>query len=103
MSRLTDRIGINVDGNRLTGGASRNDGGAQNVADVFGEPVARLAIANSAALGAAILAAVTSGHEMSAIQSKFSHTASDSRIDPNPDVDYTKALASYIDLLDGEV
>jgi hypothetical protein len=40
---------------------------------------------------------------MSAIQSKFSHTASDSRIDPNPDVDYTKALASYIDLLDGEV
>ncbi|MFY7818769.1 MAG: xylulokinase [Akkermansiaceae bacterium] len=99
----TDWIGINVDRILLTGGASRNDGIAQIVADVFGAPVERLAIANSAALGAAILAAVTSGYEMSAIQSKFSHTASDSRIDPNPDVDYTKALASYIDLLDGEV
>lgn len=99
MKLHTDWIGIDVDRILLTGGASRNDGIAQIVADVFGAPVERLAIANSAALGAAILAAVTTGHEMSAIQSKFCHTAPDSRMEATPGADYEKTLAAFADLL----
>ncbi|MGE9268581.1 MAG: xylulokinase [Verrucomicrobiales bacterium] len=45
----------------LTGGASRNDGIAQVVADVFGVPVARLDVAGSAGLGAAQRAAQAVG------------------------------------------
>jgi xylulokinase len=42
---------------RLTGGASKNNGIAQLVADVFQAPVERLDVSNSAALGAALIAA----------------------------------------------
>ncbi len=99
----TDWIGIDVDRILLTGGASRNDGIAQIVADVFGAPVERLSIANSAALGAAILAAVTSGNEMATMQAKFCHTAPDSRIEPTPGVGYDKTLAAYAGLLNATI
>lgn len=46
----------------LTGGASQNDGIAQVVADVFEVPVTRLVVSDSAALGAAIRAAVATGN-----------------------------------------
>jgi xylulokinase len=103
MKRHTDWIGINVDRILLTGGASRNDGIAQIVADVFGAPVERLAIANSAALGAAILGAVTAGHDMNAMQSQFCHPAQDSRIEPTPGINYDAALSAYAELLEKEI
>jgi xylulokinase len=83
----------------LTGGASRNDGIAQVVADVFGVPVERLAMANSAALGAAILAAVTVGHSMTSLQEMFCQPADGSRIEPTSSTDYDTALAAYVELL----
>ena len=49
---------------RLTGGASKNDGIAQLVADVFQAPVERLDVSNSAALGAALIAAAADGHDL---------------------------------------
>ena len=50
-------LGVSPESIYLTGGASKNDGIAQTVADVFGAPVSRLSVAGSAALGAAIRAA----------------------------------------------
>jgi xylulokinase len=63
---------VNVERIRLTGGASKNDGIAQLVADVFQAPVERLAIANSAALGAAMIAAAATGGDFSTLQHTFS-------------------------------
>jgi xylulokinase len=42
---------------RVTGGASKNDGIVQVLADVFGARLRRLAVSNSAGLGAALMAA----------------------------------------------
>ena len=56
---------------RLTGGASKNDGIAQLVADVFQAPVERLDVSNSAALGAALIAAAADGHDLAALQEVF--------------------------------
>jgi xylulokinase len=99
MKHHTDWIGIAVDRIRLTGGASRNDGIAQIVADVFGAPVERLSIANSAALGAAILAAVTAGESMEKMQEIFCQSAPGSGIEPTVGVDYETILAQYVSLL----
>jgi xylulokinase len=99
MKRHTDWIGIKADCIRLTGGASRNNGIAQVAADVFGAPVERLSIANSAALGAAILAAVTDGRDMATLQNMFCKTAADSRVCPAPGVDYSDALCEFAALL----
>ena len=99
MKHHTDWIGIPVDRILLTGGASRNDGIAQVVADVFSAPVERLSIANSAALGAAILAAVTDGVSMEAAQQTFCQPAADSRIEPSLGVNYDTALEAYVSLL----
>lgn len=95
----TEWIGIKAECIRLTGGASRNDGIAQIVADVFGAPVERLVTASSAALGAAILGAVTDGHEMSALQKQFCQTAADSRCEPNSQACYREALIDFANLL----
>lgn len=99
MKYHTDWIGIKADGIRLTGGASRNDGIAQVAADVFGAPVERLTVANSAALGAAILGAVTDGYEMGEVQAVFCKTSADSRREPQPNADYSNALSDFVDLL----
>lgn len=100
MKRHTDWIGIAADRILLTGGASRNDGIAQVAADVFGAPVERLAIANSAALGAAILAAVTDGGSMADLQSAFCQTSPGSRLSPHADADYSETMSKFVDLLD---
>jgi len=57
---------------RLTGGASQNDGIAGLVADVFQAPVERLVTGNSAALGAAMIAAASQGLEFSTLERDFS-------------------------------
>jgi xylulokinase len=100
MKHHTDWIGIAADRILLTGGASRNDGIAQVAADVFGAPVERLAIANSAALGAAILAAVTDGGSMADLQATFCQTSAGSRLAPQPNADYSTTMSKFVDLLE---
>ncbi len=94
--RLHSRwMGVKTERLRLTGGASKNDGIAQLVANIFQAPVERLDVSNSAALGAAIIAAAASGLEWTALQDRFCQAAAGSVILPDP------ALASvYADALD---
>ncbi len=68
---------------RLTGGASKNNGIAQLVADVFQAPVERLDVSNSAALGAAIIAAAAAGHDFASLQKVFCQTSADSTLLPD--------------------
>jgi xylulokinase len=80
---------------RLTGGASKNDGIAQLVADIFQAPVERLDVSNSAALGAALIAAAADGHDLAGLQEIFCEASPGSSLLPNP------ALAeAYADALD---
>lgn len=68
---------------RLTGGAAKNDGIAQVVADVFQAPVERLDILNSAALGGALIAAAAAGEDLQQLQATFCKTATDSTLMPD--------------------
>lgn len=94
-------MGIPVERIRLTGGASKNEGIAQLVADVFQAPVERLEVANSAALGAALIAAAAGGHELSALQEIFCKPAVNSRVEPNSAhaEKYSTALKKFAKLL----
>lgn len=85
----------------LTGGASRNNGIAQIAADVFQAPVERLDISNSAALGAAIIAAIADGHSAPDLQETFCRPATGSKLTPNRDLAgaYCKALDAFASLL----
>ncbi|MCH7226370.1 xylulokinase [Haloferula sp. A504] len=86
---------------RLTGGASGNDGIAGLIADIFQAPVERFAVANGAALGAAIRAAHACGNDLAQLTAAFCQPAADSRIDPDPDLAavYEAELARYQALL----
>ncbi|BCU79268.1 FGGY-family carbohydrate kinase [Luteolibacter sp. LG18] len=64
----------------LTGGASKNNGIARVFADVFGVPVSRLSVSNSAALGAAMRAAIAAGAPTEDLVKSL--CASDSTIQP---------------------
>ncbi len=55
-----------------------------------------------AALGAAILASVTDGEDMAAMQNVFCLPAEDSCIEPTQGVSYDAALAGFVDLLSGK-
>ena len=94
-------MGVSTDRIRLTGGASENDGIAQLVADVFQAPVERLDVANSAALGAALIAATAGGNDLVALQEKFCKPAPDSLLQPNPALagKYSTALEQFGKLL----
>ncbi len=85
----------------LTGGASSNRGIAQVAADVFQTPVERLDLPNSAALGAALIAASADGHEMNSLQKRFCRTIPESTIQPDRSLQpaYEAALRGYADLL----
>jgi xylulokinase len=95
----TDWIGIAPEKIRLTGGASRSNGIAQVVADVFHAPVERLSIANSAALGAALLATTTDGYDLLALQKVFCQPSQDAMILPAPGVNYDVPLKQFAVLL----
>ena len=86
---------------RLTGGASKNNGIAQMVADAFQAPVERLDVANSAALGAALIAGAAAGHDMAALQETFCRPADESIIQPDPALAaiYQDALSRFSQLL----
>lgn len=94
MGVVTERI-------RLTGGASKNDGIAQLVADVFQAPVERLEVANSAALGAALIAAAAGGHDLAGLEAVFCKPAADSLLQPDLALagKYSTALADFRKLL----
>ena len=68
---------------RVTGGASQNDGILQIFADVFQAELQRLAIGNSAALGAALMAANANGAAWTELIAQFSKT-DPATIKPNP-------------------
>jgi len=87
---------------RLTGGASKNDGIAQLVADVFQSPVERLDVSNSAALGAALIAAAADGHDLPALQEVFCKASPGSSIQPHADLaaTYQDTLGRFKALLD---
>jgi xylulokinase len=89
----------------LTGGASKNNGIAQMVADVFQAPVERLEVANSAALGAALIAATAAGNNLVNLQSVFCKPSPNSRIEPdtNSASDYASALDQFKRLLDSQI
>lgn len=94
-------LGVEPERILLTGGASRNDGIAQIIADVFQVPVERLEVANSAALGAALLAAAAGGQDLSSLQACYCQPENGSRLLPNTALApiYQQALARYRELL----
>ena len=89
-------MNVSTDRLLLTGGASRNNGIAQIAADVFQAPVERLEISNSAALGAAIIAAIADGGSATELQETFCRPSAGSKLMPNRDL-----AAAYSEALDG--
>ncbi len=85
----------------LTGGASKNDGIARLVADVFQASVERLDVSNSAALGAALIAASAHGWDLATLQKTFCKTEPGSAIPPNTALaaPYTNALDRFRELV----
>ncbi|MBC7980616.1 MAG: carbohydrate kinase [Armatimonadetes bacterium] len=94
-------MGVTTERIRLTGGASQNDGIAQLVADVFQAPVERLEVENSAALGAALIAATAMGNDLVEMQNIYCKPASNSLLQPNTELGevYSSALGKYAKLL----
>lgn len=86
---------------RLTGGASKNDGIAQLAADIFQAPVERLDVSNSAALGAALIAANAAGRDLADLQQTFCQASPGAALLPDPSLGpvYQGALARFEDLL----
>ncbi len=86
---------------RLTGGASRNNGIAQLIADVFQAPVERLAIADSAALGASLRAAHACGADLAALHAAFCAPDPGRRLAPDPGAApvYNALIGDFAELL----
>ena len=86
---------------RLTGGASKNNGIAQLVADVFQAPVERLDVSNSAALGAALIAASADGENLPKLQQMFCQASPGAALQPNPVLApvYDEAVPRFAGLL----
>jgi sugar (pentulose or hexulose) kinase len=81
----------------LTGGASNNPAIAKIFADVFGAPVLRLSVSDSAALGAALRAAEAAcGAKMAYLEAVFCAPAP-GVVQPDP------ALRSAYDALEAEL
>jgi len=102
MKLHSEWMGVATERIRLTGGASKNDGIAQLVADVFQAPVERLEVANSAALGAALIAATAGGHDLAGLEAVFCKPAADSLLLPDSSLagNYSTALADFRKLLE---
>ena len=86
---------------RLTGGASKNDGIAQLVANIFQAPVERLDVSNSAALGAALIAATADGLDLETLQQVFCKASPGSELQPDTSLaaTYDTALGRFETLL----
>jgi xylulokinase len=85
MQRHSDWIGEQPRLIRVTGGASKNRGIRQVLADVFGAEIRMLAVGNSAALGAALRAAeAASAAPFPALYERFAATDPTRDVRPNP-------------------
>lgn len=93
MKRHSDWLGVETEEVLLTGGASENDGIAQIVADIFGKKVRRLSVSGSAALGAALRAAVSLGEDLTQLEASFSAPAEGRDVEPR-----LESQAVYADL-----
>ena len=95
-------MGVKIQRIRLTGGAAQNDGIAQLVADIFQAPVERLDVINSAALGAALIAAAAEGHDLPTLHQTFCKAEPGSSLQPDPALAqvYAAALGRFQALLD---
>lgn len=95
-------MGVRTERVRLTGGASKNDGIAQLVANIFQCPVERLDVSNSAALGAALVAAAAMNHDLPSLQQTFCKASPGSALQPDSSFAeaYEKALSDFKSLLD---
>ena len=84
---------------RVTGGASRSTGILQTLADVFQARVETIAVQDSAALGAAMIAAHTiGGHSYADLIRVFAPATHTIEPDPATKPAYAAALAAYLDL-----
>ncbi len=94
-------MGVKTERLRLTGGASKNDGIAQLAADVFQAPVERLEVSNSAALGAALIAAAADGMDLEALQDIYCRSSGEATLRPDPALGsiYQDALGRFESLL----
>jgi xylulokinase len=69
----------------VTGGASKNPGICQTIANIFNANVLRMSTSSSAALGASMRAAHASGNfSLEDLESKFTIPDSESTVTPNP-------------------
>lgn len=68
----------------VTGGISQSDGVCQTLANIFQRPVKRLYSHASAALGAAMIAAVADGHPIEQLVDDFCKSKQRAAITPNP-------------------
>jgi len=86
---------------RLTGGASKNDGISQMAADVFQVPVERLVVSNSAALGAAMIAATAAGADLAALQESLCAASPGALLMPDTALGpvYEQSLGRFRELL----
>ncbi|HYQ00026.1 MAG TPA: FGGY family carbohydrate kinase [Polyangiaceae bacterium] len=86
MQRHSDWIGERPRSVRVTGGASKNRGILQVLADVFDARIETLAVSNSAALGAALRAAhAGSGASWAELYARFVVGDSSGRVESSPD------------------
>lgn len=94
-------MGVKIRRIRLTGGASKNEGIAQLVADVFQASVERLDVANSAALGGALIAAAAAGEDPARLREVFCKAEPGAVIEPDQELDgvYAAALPRFKALL----
>ncbi len=102
MRRHSEWMKVKPERIRLTGGASKNDGIAQLVADVFQTPVERLEVGNSAALGAALIAAAAAGKPLDSLQATFCRAQAGSGVTPDYSLDtvYEEAGWKFGELLE---
>lgn len=85
MQRHSDWIGEQPRVIRLTGGASKNLGIRQVLADVFGAEIRTIALGNSSALGAALRAAEAVGkHSFASLYEVFAATDPAQNVSPAP-------------------
>jgi sugar (pentulose or hexulose) kinase len=94
MQRHSDWIGEQPKLIRVTGGAAKNRGIRQVLADVFGAEIRALSVGNSSALGAALRAAeAISGASFASLYERFAATDDASNASPR-----AGATASYTEL-----
>ncbi len=105
MRLQSDWMGVKAERIRLTGGASKNNGIAQLVSNVFNAPVERLDVSNSAALGAALIAATGAGNDINELQKTFCQASSDSTIQPESNLSkaYEQTLPRFAELIAEEI